>query len=111
MRDPISFAFNPQADNAFETLEQTISEYSQNILDKASIHKSKLQSDFNWIKEFDSKFKYNFVNLTHFNGKISISASHMPLHDTVHEVSSLIRREEMVPKDYDNVITLNAAVA
>lgn len=116
-RDGVTYAFNPTADNALDTLKDSVAEYIELSSKQYTVNARRpyhpLEASLDTMRHFEKHgHKTNFINLSHFNGSVFLAQSEQPLYDTVREVNSLIRREDMPQEEtaYDNVIQLSAAV-
>lgn len=99
MFNHVSYKFNPQADNALETIEDNIEDYKNKIPTEWQNTLNRLYNRPEQILETTRHFEknqheFNFLNLGHHNGTIFISHSYAPLTNTVREVESYIPRDQ-----------------
>lgn len=115
MRDPVSYAFNPLADNAAEKMESIIEDYKEKSSKGYTVDAHKtyrpLKTELSWMKEFaENGFEKNFLNIHHFNGIIFMGATESPLHETVRDVEELIKQKDEPANEanQDNVVPIAA---
>ena len=115
MRDPVSYAFNPLADNATEKMKSIIEDYKEKSSKSYTVNAHKtyrpIEAELDWIKESsENGFEKNFLNMHHFNGTIFIGATESPLHETVRDVEELIKQKDAPAYEaiQDNVVPIAA---
>lgn len=115
MRDPVSYAFNPLSNNAPDVMKDIVKDYKEKASKSYTIDakhlRDPLDNTLNTILHFEKKgFEYNSLNLSHFNGAITIGFSNQPINETIREVASNIARHdtnEMIENsEQDNVIPI-----
>ena len=120
MRNPVSYKFNPQADNALQTIGDIVSDYRANLSQEwASTIKTVTRApeellettrSFENAPSIDGEnIRYNFLNVSHFDGKVFFSHTSSSVHEDVREVPSFQKRQ---PEEKDsNVIPLHRVAA
>lgn len=95
MRNPISYKFNPLADNALEALQEIVDDYmaedfsSWQWTQNQGRLKDGPEKTLKWMLESCSKSQCQdyYVSLSHFNGTVFPSGSNAPQSEDVRELS------------------------
>lgn len=115
MRNPVSYEFNPVADNALDVMSDIVQDYTDDVVwdewkkeggfDLRRENADTLDTVNNFEKLHGPECYY--LSLHHFNDVITVVPSFAPLFDTVRSVVSNTPRQSY--DDVDNVVELCVA--